>query len=252
MHDRDHLDNIDNTPPSSPTGLVISNGDNLVILSWNDSPERDVQGYNVYYASDYYGHYYLINSTSSNHFTDYGAKNGQTYYYAVTAYDYNGNESDLSKQNISATPRPEGLNQSIFSYQDSPGTSGFSFYSYSVVAYNNSRSDFFYDNSTGTPFIVASNNNDIQDIGPTTDIYDIPYAPTTGWSSTGDAIAIIGHTYIIWTHDNYYAKVRISNINSNRLTFDWAFQTVVGNTQLKISNVPAVRSSSDRKALNKN
>jgi fibronectin type 3 domain-containing protein len=251
-HNRDNYDNIDNTPPSAPTGLVITNGDNQVTISWNQNYERDVSGYNVYYSIDYYGKYNLIGSTKSNYYTDYGARNGQTYYYAVTAYDYNGNESDLSKQNANATPRPEGFSENIYDYHIYSSTSGFSFYSYSNVSNTNSTCDFYYDNDNGTPYLVASNYNDIQDVGHTSDIYDIPYAPTTGWSTTGDAVAIIGHTYVIWTHDNFYAKIRISNITNDRIVFDWAFQTVKGNTQLKISNVPANRSTENRKSVNKN
>jgi hypothetical protein len=247
-----NVDSIDTTPPSAPTGVAILNGDNVVDISWNPNTERDVAGYNVYYAYDYYGKYTLIDFTKNNYFTDSGAKNGTTYYYAVTAYDYNGNESDLSKQNVNATPRPEGFSENIYDYHNYPSNSGFSFYSYTNVSYDNSASDFYYDYDKGTPYIVASNNNDIQDMGHTSDIYDVPYAPTAGWSTTGDAVAIIGHTYVIWTHDNFYAKIRISNITSDRIVFDWAFQTVKGNTQLKISNVPANRSTENRKSLNKN
>lgn len=244
---RDNFGNIDNTPPSAPTGLVVQNGDNQVTLSWNSNTEHDVQGYNVYYAYDYYGKYTLIGSTTNNKYTDYGARNGQTYYYAVTAYDYNGNESDLSKEDISATPRPQGLNESITDYGSFPNTAGFSFTSYSIVPYNAPTADFYYWNNNGTSFINLNNGNLIQDAGPTTDIYDIPYAPTTGWTTATAAIAIIGHTYVIWTYDNYYAKIRVSNITGGRLIFDWAFQTVKGNTQLKISNVPAVRSAAGSK-----
>ncbi|MCK7520206.1 MAG: hypothetical protein MZV64_22195 [Ignavibacteriales bacterium] len=45
------------------------------------------------------------------------AVNGDKYYYAVAAYDYNGNESELSYDVIYSTARPEGFNQAIFDYQ---------------------------------------------------------------------------------------------------------------------------------------
>jgi hypothetical protein len=240
-HNRDNYDNIDNTPPSAPNGLVITNGDNQVTISWNQNYEHDVSGYNVYYSYDYYGKYTLIGSTKSNYYTDYGARNGQTYFYAVTAYDYNGNESDLSKQNANATPRPEGLNVNIFDYHSYISTSGYSFGYETVVPYNDQNTDFYYDNDNGTPYLDVYTDTDIQDMGRTNDIYDIPYAPTTGWSSSKDAVAIVGHTYVIWTKRNTYAKIRISQITSSRIVFDWAYQTVTGNPQLK--NVPAIRSS---------
>jgi hypothetical protein len=250
-HNRDNYDNIDNTPPSPPVGLVVTNGDNSVDLSWNQNYEHDVEGYNVYSSYDYYGKYSLIGSTRNNYYTDYGARNGKTYYYAVTAYDYNGNESDLSKQNISATPRPQGLGESVTDYHYNPANSGYSFATYSVVPYTSQKVDFFYDNTNGTSYIDIYNDTYIQDAGPTTDIYDIPYAPTTGWTTATSAIAIPGHTYVIWTVDNNYAKIRITSVTNNKLVFDWAYQTVQGNTQLKISNVQAKRNALNRKPLSR-
>jgi hypothetical protein len=245
-----NLDNIDNMPPSSPMGLSILNGDNVVTISWNPNTERDVSGYNVYYATSYYGKYTLIGTTKNDYYNDYDAKNGYTYYYAVTAFDYDGNESDLSKENISATPRPEGLNASISDYRNYPNIAGFSFSTYTIVPYNDTNVDFYYEIYNGTSYIDLSNGSFIKDMGATNDIYDIDYAPSTGW--TTDAVAIVGHTYAIWTYDNYYAKIRVSNIVGSRLIFDWAFQAVQGNTQLKISNLPAVNNRLKNKLLSRN
>nr|MCU0364636.1 hypothetical protein [Ignavibacteriaceae bacterium] len=86
-----------------------------------------------------------------------------------------------------------------------------------------------------TFYLDVYDDTDIQDMGPTNDIYDIPFAPTSGWSTTKDAIAIVGHTYVFWTWDNHFAKIRISNITNDRVVFDWAYQLVEGETQLKPS-----------------
>ena len=64
---------------------------------------------------------------------------------------------------------------------------------------------------------------------------DIPFAPTSGWSPTKDAVATVGHTYVIWTWDNHFAKIRISQITNERVVFDWAYQLVEGERQLKPS-----------------
>ncbi len=248
---RNDLVQIDTTPPSPPTGLNVLNGDNRVDLSWNPSPARDVAGYNVYYAYSYDGKYTLFGSTTNTYFTDLGAHNGTTYYYAVAAYDYNGNESDLSYDNVSSTPRPEGFNESIFDYRNYPSTSGFSFTTYSPVPYNDKSSDFFFENYNGTFYVDVWTDSDIQDMGQTNDIYDIPYAPTSGWSPTKDTLAIVGHTYVIWTWDNHYAKIRIKNITSDRMVFDWAFQTVKGNVELKIKSTPSVREPLNPNSLNR-
>ena len=55
-------------------------------------------------------------------------------------------------------------------------------------------------------------------------------------------IAYVGHTYVIWTLDNQFAKIRIKNINADRIVFDWAFQFVQGEPQLK----PVVKGSGER------
>jgi hypothetical protein len=236
----------DDTPPEPPSGIVVFNGDSRVDLSWNENYERDVAGYNVYYSYDYHGKYTLIGSTESNYFIDNDASNGETYYYAVTAYDYNGNESDLSYDVVYSTPRPEGFNQSVSDYLRFPGNGGYSFRDYSVVPYDDEYSDFFFENYEGTFYLDVWDDTDIQDMGPTNDIYDIDYAPLDGWSETKDAIAVPGHTYVIWTWDNHFAKIRVSYITNERIVFDWAYQLVEGNPQLKMKNIPEKRNPLNR------
>ena len=53
--------------------------------------------------------------------------------------------------------------------------------------------------------------------------------------------AIIGNTYVIWTWDNHYAKVRVKTLLSERVVFDWAYQLVEGNRELKRGNVSTER-----------
>lgn len=230
---RDPYYYIDDQPPLPPSGIVVLNGDNRVDIGWMHNREDDVAGYNIYYSYSYDGKYTRIGSSSDNYFVDYGANNGVTYYYAVTAYDYNGNESDLSYDAVYSTPRPEGFNQAIFDYYRFPQNSGYSFSKYLVVPYNSENSDVFFENYNGTFYLDVWDDTDIQDMGFTQDIYDIPYAPQSGWSGTKDAIAKVGHTYVIWTWNNHFAKIRVKNITNDRVVFDWAYQLVEGNTQLK-------------------
>jgi hypothetical protein len=151
----------------------------------------------------------------------------------------------LSFEDIYATPRPEGFNQAIFDYMEFPNTSGYSFSLYSVVAYDSIDVDFFFENFDGGFYLDVWDDTDIQDMGPTNDIYDIEFAPTTGWSETKDAVATEGHTYVLWTWNNHFAKVRISSITNERMVFDWAYQLVEGDIQLKPSTIGI------RKALNR-
>lgn len=246
----DHMHNYDNTPPSKPRNISVVNGDNRVDLYWDKNPESDVAGYNVYYSYTYNGKYTLIGSTQSTHYIDDGAKNGTTYYYAVSAYDYDSNESDLSEDVIYDTPRPEGFNQAIFDYNKSPNNAGYDFSKYLVLNYNDTNADIFFENYNGTFYLnVWAIDSDLQDMGLTQDIWDISYAPIGGWIPVkqGENVkytqAIVGHTYVIWTWDNHFAKVRIKNITNERMVFDWAYQLVEGNRELKRGNLSSKRNS---------
>lgn len=233
---------VDLNPPAPPTGIQVINGDNRVDLFWNENRESDLAGYNIYFSYSYYGQYELIGSSAYADFVDYDAVNGETYYYAVTAYDYNGNESDLSRDVIYSTPRPEGFNQAIFDFHQFPENSGYGFSEYSVVPYDaNPESDVFFELFEGEYYLNVWDDTDIQDMGSTIDIYDIPFAPTNGWSPDKYVPAIVGHTYVLWTWDNHFAKVRISQIINDRMVFDWAYQTVQGEQQLKMKVKPEKR-----------
>lgn len=232
--------------PAPPTGLKVVNGDNRADLSWTRNREGDLSGYNVYFSWSYDGRYELIGTTRSNYFIDSDARNGQKYYYAVTAFDNNGNESELSYELIYAAPRPEGFNRAIFDYRNFPNNSGYYFAGYSVRPYDDLNTDFFFENYNGTFYLNVWQDSDIQDLGPTYDIYDIGYAPTSGWSTTKDVIAKVGRTYAIWTWDNHYAKIRIKTITNERVVFDWAYQLIAGERALK----PLM--NKERKPLTKN
>lgn len=240
----------DSIPPTPPRNINTITGDNRVDIYWQRNTEPDLAGYNVYFSYSYDGTYELIGTTYDNYFVDYGARNGVTYYYAVTAFDYNNNESELSYDVVYDTPRPEGFDRALFDLHVSPSNSGYDFSDYSVVPYDGEGSDFFFEKYEGIYYLNVWEDTDIQDMGPTYDIYDISFAPTDGWVPINDGEnikyveAIPGHTYVIWTWDNRYAKVRISAIAGDRMIFDWAYQTVEGNRQLKIN-----RKSIDRKNL---
>lgn len=239
--DVNDTDYYDYTPPSPPTGIQVLNGDNRVDIFWNRNRESDVAGYNVYYNYTYEGKYTLIGSTSGTQFADIEAVNGNKYYYAVAAYDFNGNESELSYDVIYSTPRPEGFNQPIYDAQRFPDYAGYSFQNYSVVSFNDNAADFYFDIYEGVPYLnlwEVPAPTYIQDMGLTNDIYDIPYAPPSGWVFQDYIRAYVGHTYVIRTIENQFAKIRIKQINSDGIEFDWAFQTVPGEPQLK----PIVRS----------
>ncbi len=229
----------DTTPPPPPTNVQVTAYDTEVDITWNPSTAYDFSHYNVYVNNSYQGDYLRIASTTDNFYADLDVDNGTTYYYAVTAVDINGNESELSYDLAYAIPRPEGFNEIVYDYRNYPDESGYSFALESREPYDSQNTDFFFENYQGTFYLDVWADTDIQDVGPTTSIYDVTVAPTTGWVPLGQgenikyAEAVIGHTYIIWTVDNHFAKIRVTNITPQRVQFDWAYQLVAGETHLK-------------------
>ncbi len=228
---------FDNEPPAVPRGLHSITGDEEVMLIWYENTEPDLAGYRIYRSLTPSGYYYEIGQTNLDYFLDFGLLNGQTYYYAIVAFDYDGNESDLSYEIVYDTPRPEGYNEQIFDYYEYPDYSGWNFSAYSVVAYDHPMCDFFYgyDDINEVPYLYTGRSDTwIQDFGYTESLDEITYAPEYGWSTTGVVEAILGHTYIFWIWDNHFAKVRLSAIGPDYVIFDWAYQIDPGNPELVI------------------
>lgn len=244
---------VDTTPPASPRNVQTYVGDNQVDITWNHNSETDLAGYNVYFAWEFDGRYELIGSTENDFYIDYEARNGEKYFYAVVAYDFNGNESELSDADVYGAPRPEGFDQAVFDYLKFPNSSGYIFSEYSIVAFG--EADFFFENYDGTFYLNVWDDTDIQDMGETRNIYDIEFAPNSGWvpKYPEDYIkyveAEVGHTYVIWTWANNYAKIRINRITNERMTFDWAYQTIEGEPQLKRSSRKGKRDSQPQRAI---
>lgn len=232
-HER--INDVDITPPSAPQGLTSLTGDNAIELYWYASPEPDVAGYHVYVALSSGGRYQLIGTTTHLHFVDLDAINGTTYYYTVTAYDFTGNESRIAADVIYDTPRPEGHDVILDDYRTSPNLAGYDFSTYTVGPYNDQYTDFYFENSNGTYYLDVPTDTDIEDMGYTNSLYDIAYAPAGGWSPTGDARAIVGHTYVVWTWDNHFAKVWVTAVTPSHVVFDWAYQLQADNPRLKVA-----------------
>lgn len=228
----------DHTPPSVPKGLYSITADEAVWLFWEENDEKDFAEYWVYRAKEGDEYYRRIARTQIGEFHDHPLKNGTTYFYAVSAVDYDGNESDLSYETYD-TPRPEGFDEVIHDYHKYPEVSGFDFSTGSVVSWNDPKADIFleYDSYYGVYFLWRADEYiEIQDFGYTESSDDINVAPDTtiGWSNLRWVEAILNHSYIIWDrYYDHYAKLRITNfIRSYGILFDWAYQVDEGNPEL--------------------
>jgi hypothetical protein len=231
-------DSSDTSPPAVPSGVYTITGDEQVTVCWSPVIEDDFDYYVVWRSNHPAGPYSDIGTTEDDVFVDVGLVNGHTYFYSVSSVDRYGNESDLSYELVYDTPRPEG-SSSLMDYSNYPNNSGFSFSSEQVVRYNDEGCDIYleYDDNAGLFFInVGRQYTDIQDFGYTDDLDDVNYAPPDGWSSLGYVEVIMGHSYIVWTADDHYAKFRITNISTGNYTveFDYAYQVDGGNRELRL------------------
>lgn len=223
-------------PPAVPRGVYSITGDEEVYLSWYPNAENDLAGYRMYRGLSENGAYYHIATTGSVQFVDRDVSNGRTYYYAVSAYDRSGNESELSYDLVFDTPRPEGQGVRLFDFNITPAVSGYDFATNRALHYQSADVDIYfeYHAPSGGLFInVATAQTDIQDFGYTSSLDDVGYAPQDGWSPLGYVECIGGHSYVIWTDDDHYAKMRIITANSSFVEFDWAYQIDPGNRELK-------------------
>jgi hypothetical protein len=249
-HRQDPYYPIDTQAPPVPTGVTSTTMDQQILVSWTavsmDPQDNDLAGYRVYRGLDnhIFDHVGTVGRDSSE-FLDTGLDNGTTYYYAVSSFDHNGNESALSSETVFDTPRPEGFDVRIYSYRDSSfaDLSGFDFSLQDRLPWNSSNCDMFaeYDNAPSVQAFflwLGPNGAHIQDMGYTSSFDEITYAPESGWSVFNYVEAIVGHTYVIKTVNNHYAKVRITSLFDNPtfgMVFDWGYQVAQGNRELKVA-----------------
>jgi hypothetical protein len=237
---------------SPPVGLYSVTGDHEVTILWIPVLPELVTEFIVYRAPTPEGPYVAIGGTRNDFFVDAGLANGYTYFYAVSAVDPCGYESQLSYEIAFDTPRPEGFDAAIY---DADGEnwrrSGWDFDLYRAVPWDAPSADIYLLYTTDTVLLVAADQyTDIQDAG-FIGFDDMDWAPEGGWSPTGTAEVIPGHVFVVWTRDDNFAKVRAIDVGYGRLIFDWAYQVATGNPELSprpqrlaTSPVPISRSRS--------
>jgi hypothetical protein len=142
----------------------------------------------------------------------------------------------LSKDVVYDTPRPEGLGVVLIDTSTSRNISGYGFAQYKVLSCYDKNTDIFLVNAHGRLYVHVWSDTDIQDMGFTSSLDEISASPTEGWAPSKSAEAIVGHTYVIWTVDDNYAKIHVQNVTASRIVFDWAYQTAKGNIELKTTH----------------
>lgn len=251
----------DFTPPPTPRGVYSVTGDGYVFVAWYGeyNPDLsnipDLDGFLIYRAREWDNEYILIAEVGREEYsyTDYKLQNGSTYYYAVSAIDFTGNESELSYE-LKDTPRPAGKAVMLVDYFLQPEFSGFDFSRYEAghQPYNLPGVDIYFgvDVDVRVPYIYSDNGTEMQDLGWTESMDDIDVSPKQGFTSLF-VEAIVGHTYAFRTPDAHYAKIRITDMRiewggfedpdtkeiyqdvvDSWITFDWAYQLQPDNPEL--------------------
>ena len=244
----DNNDTVWDPKPEPPQGLFSITGDEFVDLWWAGPYDRDIEEYIIYRNStgpnaDYVEIGRRIADDNPNldliyyDYTDDNVSNGATYYYAVASIDNAGQISTLSAEDIFDTPRPEGVLY-LYDIEVQQTNAGIHFVAESSIDAANSECDAYVDSDAfGVYYINAGDLNffrgtEIQGMGYTYNWDDIGYAPTAGWSDLGYVEVIVGHTYIIKTDDNHYAKMRVLETDGAGVRFQWAYQTDINNPEL--------------------
>jgi hypothetical protein len=237
-------------PPAAPRGLFSVTGDGSVTLVWLANSESDVVGYRIYQAPCASGEgcpYERIGTVSAPHGEEYvqyvitGLTNGQTAFFAVSAVNGAGLESELSWNDVFDTPRPAGTGLALRNYLAYSYDVGYDFSVYSRTDSPDPPTDIFYGyrvDSSGFVYqqvFVPDYGTNIQDAGYAISLDAVDYASTQGWSPSGTVEAVVGHNYVVWTRDNHFAKFRVTAVSTTTVTLDWAYQTDTGNQELAVT-----------------
>lgn len=241
--DDDDIVQIDTEPPAIPRGVRSITGDNEVIVEWFPNGEVDLAGYNIWRDDDGDENFELIaeivlDSASDEDrysFVDDQVINGFTYSYAVSAIDYDGNESELSPEQVLDTPRPSGNNITLNDFNLLPARSGFDFSqpSRGAITWDLPATDvyFGFDAGVNVPYLYSNNLTEMQDMGYHEYFDEVDVSPVRGFT-TEFVELIAGHVYVLLTPDGNFAKIHVIVVSNTSITFDWAYQTAPDNPQL--------------------
>ena len=228
--------NTDDEPPATPRGVRTITGDEQVIVEWYPNAEYDLAGYTVWRGRNDTDFNALVEvSENTTSYTDTTVRNGETYHYAVSAYDSDGNESKLSPEDAWDTPRPEGQNVVLDDYNLAPGRSGFDFSrpEKGSIPWDTPATDvyFGFDTEVNVKYLYSDNDTFMQDLGYHEYFDGVDIVPEFGYTTLFVEL-IEGHIYAIYTPDGNFAKIQVRKLSDDAVIFDWAYQTEPENVQL--------------------
>ncbi len=259
-HDGSNYYYSDGIAPDVPTGVQSITHDGFIEIVWQENNDAGLtEGYGVYrYVGtvnnlDQYeliGTVLSVSDAAEAAFRDHDVRNGDTYWYAVNAYNQYG-ESDLSYEDIFDTPRPDG-NATVYDYGTRPTRAGYDFSEFAVVDWDDDMADIYfeYDPSWQLFYVNAAGKHRdlvfLQDYGFVSDIFKVNWGDPGGeWTESGWLPLAVGHAYIVWTADDHYAAFRVNSADTGtkKITITWSYQTDPGNPELKAHIMQSAQST---------
>ena len=241
--DDDSIVQADTEPPAIPRGVRSTTGDDQVTVEWFPNGEADLAGYKIWRDDDGDENFELLAEVSPDSFSDFDRLgfvdeeviNGRTYSYAISAVDYDGNESELSPEQVFDTPRPSGNNITLNDFNLIPGRSGFDFSqpARGAITWDSPATDvyFGFDTEVNVAYLYSDNFTEMQDMGYHEYFDEVDVSPVRGF--TTEFVELIGgHVYALLTPDGNFAKIHVIAVSNLSITFDWAYQIDPGNPQL--------------------
>ena len=247
--------------PAAPRGVTSISGDGEVTVVWIENTEPDLDGYEIWRSRDPDNDYVRIATVGrrATDFLDTDVRNGTTYFYAVRAFDDDGDESALSPETVEDTPRPEGYGVTLSDFAIDASRAGFAFAAgdRGPTHWDRDGDDwldrsvdifFRWDDDLGAS-LIQSDHDDLlmQDLGYHDRMEGVDVAPAQGYTTLWMEL-IEGHVYAFYTPDDHYAKIRVTRVSDESVTFDWAYQEQPLNTDLApAKNAPIVDRSRERR-----
>lgn len=224
---------VEEVPPPAPAAVSSITADHAVYLSWEAGSSVPIDHFRVYRSEAEGAPLHYLGYSVELGYVDHAVVNGVTYHYGISSVSTAGIESQLSYI-VGDTPRPEGYDLVLFDLGTRPDRSGFDFATLSRVAYDDPRADIILESDAGGSLWLwaAGPGTDLQDMGYTHSLDDITASPIQGWNPEGVTLLITGHTYVIWTNDNHFAKLRAVEVATTWARLDWAYQVDPGNPEL--------------------
>ncbi|UCE03980.1 MAG: hypothetical protein JSW67_07335 [Candidatus Latescibacterota bacterium] len=249
-------------PPGEPRDVYSVTGDGEVTLYWSPPRDGDLAGFSIFISEDDQSYYRIGDvGTSRRHFriagdvlageAPFDFVNGNTYFVGVTAFDRDGNESELTDVNTTFdTPRPSGRDLRLYRSDGAHAAeSGYDFsrspYGYSMDA-QSLFVDIYFTVVNGVPLMRAPFPQvvEMEDKGLVDfDSAEVGWLFEQDWNPVDEVVLRPGHVVLvkIWEETRpgnerepfNVAKFRVVEINNESVVIDWAYQTAPNNRELK-------------------